>query len=94
MLIIEGGLRGFRRAALRVPTPSAIAVALYEGVAGGSYLQALAVTLTEVVVGFAIGSICGILLGIAMVQVPLLDRLRLSLRCRPADRAQGRDRAA
>jgi NitT/TauT family transport system permease protein len=75
LLIIEGGLRGFDVPPYVFPTPSAIAVALYEGVVGGSYLQALAVTLTEVVIGFAIGSMCGILLGIAMVQVPLLDRL-------------------
>jgi NitT/TauT family transport system permease protein len=75
LLIIEGGIRGFEVPPYVFPTPSAIAVALYQGVVDGNYLQALAVTLTEVIIGFAIGSICGILLGIVMVQVPLLDRL-------------------
>ena len=75
LLIIEGGIRGFDVPPYVFPAPSAIAVALYQGVVDGNYLQALAVTLTEVIVGFVIGSICGILLGIAMVQVPLLDRL-------------------
>jgi NitT/TauT family transport system permease protein len=75
LLIIEGGIRGFDVPPYVFPAPSAIAVALYQGAVDGNYLQALAVTLTEVIIGFAIGSICGILLGIVMVQVPLLDRL-------------------
>ena len=75
LLIIEGGIRGFEVPPYVFPTPSAIGVALYQGVVGGNYLHALAVTLTEILIGFAIGSTCGILLGIAMVQVPLLDRL-------------------
>ena len=41
----------------------------------GTYLYALAITLTEIIGGFVIGSACGILLGIAMVQVPLLNRI-------------------
>ena len=75
LTIIEGGIRLFDVQPYVFPAPSAIGVALYEGLANGSYLNALAVTLTEIVGGFAIGSACGILLGIAMVQVPLLDRL-------------------
>ena len=75
LLIIEGGIRGFEVPPYVFPTPSAIGVALYQGVAGGTYLPALAVTLTEILIGFVIGSTCGILLGIAMVQVPLLDRI-------------------
>jgi NitT/TauT family transport system permease protein len=75
LLIIEGGIRGFEVPPYVFPTPSAIGIALYHGVVGGNYLPALAVTLTEILVGFAIGSIGGILLGVAMVQVPLLDRL-------------------
>ncbi len=75
LLIIEGGIRGFDVPPYVFPAPSAIAVALYQGVVDGNFLQALAVTLTEVIVGFVIGSTFGILLGIVMVQVPLLDRL-------------------
>lgn len=75
MLIIEGGLRQFDVPPYVFPAPSAIGVALYDGLTNGTYLQALAVTLTEILGGFAIGSICGIVLGIAMVQVPVLNRL-------------------
>jgi NitT/TauT family transport system permease protein len=75
LTIIEGGIRLFDVPPYVFPAPSAIGVALYEGLANGTYLNALAVTLTEILGGFAIGSACGILLGIAMVQVPLLDRL-------------------
>jgi NitT/TauT family transport system permease protein len=75
MLIIEGGLRLFDVQPYVFPTPSAIAVALYDGVTGGIYLNALSVTLTEILGGFVIGSFCGILLGIAMVQIAWLDRL-------------------
>lgn len=75
LTIIEGGIRLFDVPPYVFPAPSAIGVALYEGLANGSYLNALAVTLTEILGGFAIGSACGILLGIGMVQVPLLDRL-------------------
>jgi NitT/TauT family transport system permease protein len=73
--IIEGGIRLFEVPSYVFPAPSAIFVALYQGIVGGTYLHALAVTLTEILGGFVIGSACGILLGIAMVQVPLFDRL-------------------
>jgi NitT/TauT family transport system permease protein len=75
MLIVEGGLRLFDVQPYVFPTPSAIAVALYDGVTSGLFLQALSVTLTEILCGFAIGSFCGILLGILMVQIAWLDRL-------------------
>src|SRR5262245_20791651 len=73
--VLEAGIRLFEVPPYVFPTPSAIGIALWHGVIGGSYLTALGVTLTEILVGFGIGSACGILLGIAMVQVPLLDRL-------------------
>jgi NitT/TauT family transport system permease protein len=75
MLIIEGGLRAFEVPPYVFPVPSEIAVALYNGLASGIYLHALSITLTEILVGFAIGSVSGILLGIAMVQIPVLDRI-------------------
>jgi NitT/TauT family transport system permease protein len=75
VLLLEAGIRYFHIEPYVFPAPSAIATALWNGVAGGSYLAALGVTLTEVLAGFAIGSACGILLGIAMVQVAVLDRI-------------------
>lgn len=74
MLLVEGGIRLFNVEPYIFPAPSAIGMALYNGIASGLYLNALAVTLTEILGGFAIGSVCGILLGIAMVQIPWLDR--------------------
>ena len=75
MMLLEGGIRYFDVQPYVFPAPSAIAVALWNGVTSGTYLHALGVTLSEVLAGFAIGSACGILLGIAMVQVPALDRI-------------------
>jgi NitT/TauT family transport system permease protein len=75
MLLLEGGIRYFDVQPYVFPAPSAIAVALWNGVTSGTYLHALGVTLSEVLAGFAIGSAGGILLGIAMVQVPVLDRI-------------------
>ena len=75
MLLLEGGIRYFDVQPYVFPAPSAIAVALWNGVTSGTYLHALAITLSEVLAGFAIGSACGILLGIAMVQLPVLDRI-------------------
>jgi NitT/TauT family transport system permease protein len=75
MLLIEGGLRLLEVPPYVFPAPSEIGVALYRGLANGTYLYALAVTLTEILVGFVIGSICGIALGIGMVQIELLNRL-------------------
>src|ERR1700716_2291381 len=74
MLLLEGGIRYFDVQPYVFPAPSSIAVALWNGVTSGTYLHALSVTLSEVLAGFAIGSACGILLGIAMVQLPVLDR--------------------
>jgi len=75
LLIIEGGIRYFEIPPYVFPTPSEIGVALYRGLTNGTYLYAVVITLTEIVSGFVIGSACGILLGIAMVQVPLVNRI-------------------
>ena len=75
MLIIEGGIWLFEVPPYVFPTPSAIGLALYDGIASGLYLRALWVTLTEILGGFAIGSACGILLSIGMVQIPVLNRI-------------------
>jgi NitT/TauT family transport system permease protein len=75
MLLLEGGIRWFGVEPYVFPAPSAVAVTLWNGVTVGTYLHALGITLTEVLGGFAIGSAFGILLGIAMVQVNVLDRI-------------------
>jgi len=56
------------------PAPSAIGRALWRGLIDGSYLSALAVTMTEILGGLALGALLGISLGVAMVNVSLLER--------------------
>lgn len=57
------------------PAPSKIGVALWQGMISGIYPYNLMITMTEVLVGFAIGSSIGLLLGIAMVTIVVLDRV-------------------
>lgn len=58
-----------------VPVPSEVILALVHGVASGQYLSDLAVTLTEMLLGFAIASGFGILMGALIVEVRLVERL-------------------
>lgn len=74
----EAGVRAFRVPAYILPPPSAIAVALYRGLATGlfardGYWLHAGVTLTETLLGFFIGSAVGLLLGMAISQVRLLE---------------------
>lgn len=57
------------------PSPIAVFSSLWTGVVHGDYLYHLMITLTEVVVGFAVGSLSGLLLGIVMALVPAIDRI-------------------
>jgi NitT/TauT family transport system permease protein len=57
------------------PAPRAIAVAFWNGMASGTYLFHLGVTLTEVLIGFFAGSLIGLLLGMGMVTIPFLNRV-------------------
>jgi NitT/TauT family transport system permease protein len=49
-----------------VPPPSQIVMALYRGIDGGIYLHHLGITLTETLAGFALGSLLGLSIGIAI----------------------------
>ncbi len=57
------------------PAPSAIAVALVNGLVGGSYLEGLWVTLAEIGAGFTIGALIGLGLGVLFVSVPPVNRV-------------------
>jgi NitT/TauT family transport system permease protein len=57
------------------PAPSAIAVALVNGLVSGSYLSGLQITLSEIGAGFAIGSFVGLGLGVLFVSLPPLNRI-------------------
>ena len=71
----EGIVRFFAVPSYIFPAPSAVTVALWQGIVNGAYTKALIVTTNEIVVGLFLGSLVGILLGFAMVSIPRLDRL-------------------
>lgn len=58
-----------------VPAPSAVFVALGRGLASGVYVTHLAYTLAEALLGFAIGSLIGLMLGAAIARSPRLERV-------------------
>jgi NitT/TauT family transport system permease protein len=58
-----------------VPPPSAVAVALYEGIASGLFIKHFWVTLQEILLGYALGASAGLILGIAIGQSYLLERI-------------------
>ena len=75
LLLWEGCIRLFNVEPFIFPAPTAVLWSLWLGIASGKYISALGVTLTEILVGAAIGSVAGILIGIAMVSSRLAYRL-------------------
>lgn len=59
----EAVVRGFDIPAFILPPPSQVAMALWRGFASGLYLQHLAHTLLETMLGFVAGSALGLILG-------------------------------
>jgi NitT/TauT family transport system permease protein len=62
-------------AAFVVPTPWDIGKALVRGLASGTYLQDLGVTLFEMLSGFAIASIGGMVIGALIVEIRMIERV-------------------
>ena len=62
----EGAVRGLAIPPFILPAPSAVAVALWRGLAGGLYLKHLWYTLIETLLGFLVGSALGFGLGTAV----------------------------
>lgn len=60
---------------LYVSRPTAILEALWTGLAGGTMLPALGVSLGETVIGFVIASVLGIVAGVVLYEVPSLERI-------------------
>ncbi len=58
-----------------VPAPTAVIMALGRGLASGVYVIHLGYTLLEALLGFAIGSLIGLMLGAAIARSPLLERV-------------------
>jgi NitT/TauT family transport system permease protein len=62
----EIAVRYFQVPAFVIPTPSAVAFALYGGLASGLYPAHMLVTLIEVIIGFCFGSAIGFALGVGI----------------------------
>jgi NitT/TauT family transport system permease protein len=60
---------------LILPKPSAIVSSLWDGFGSGSLTRNFGVTLYEVVAGFAIGAVGGLLLGALISQISLLEKV-------------------
>lgn len=75
LLLWEAVIRGFAVEPFVFPAPSAVAVALWSGLSSGTYLEALWVTLTEILAGFALGSAFGFGLGLLLASVAILNRI-------------------
>lgn len=73
--VAELFIRLFQIPEIVLPAPSAIAMALGAMLADGRFYIHLGVTLTEIVGGFLIGSIAGLLLGVIVGLSPLMNRL-------------------
>jgi NitT/TauT family transport system permease protein len=57
------------------PAPSAIARSFSDGLLSGDFAWHFAVTMYEILAGFLVGSICGLLLGFLIALVPLAERI-------------------
>ena len=58
-----------------LPTPSAIGVALYNGIADGILVKSAFITLMEAIAGFLIAACAGIVLGTVIAQFGIVERL-------------------
>jgi NitT/TauT family transport system permease protein len=70
----EGFVRGIGIPSIVLPPPSSVAAALLDEVISMRFAQHFAVTLTEIIAGFAAGSMLGIVLGILIGQSDFLER--------------------
>ena len=75
LLAWEAACRGLQLPALVLPPPSAIARALWQGLASGYLWPHLRTTAVELLLGVAAGCTVGFLAGIALGEHPLLRRL-------------------
>lgn len=57
------------------PKPTAVLWALWLGISSGQYASALAVTLSEILIGAVIGSVAGLFIAVVMVSSRLASRL-------------------
>lgn len=75
LIIWEMGVSAFGVSPLVLPTPSAIAETLWEGLVSGALWQHLWVTGAETLLGFALGCVIGFFIGTILAEMPGLRRL-------------------
>ncbi len=75
LLLWEGCIRGFGVPPFIFPAPSAVLLSLGRGIASGVYPSALALTLSEILIGALIGSAIGFLFAVIMISSKLANRL-------------------
>ena len=73
--IWEGACRLFAISPLVLPTPSSIAVRLYELIVGGTIWPHFWATLVEILSGFVLGSVAGLVIGALVSLIPIFERL-------------------
>lgn len=75
MGIWEAAIRYFEVPGYLVPPPSAIVQALWSGLTSGLYFAHAAITATEALLGFVIGSSLGLTIGMIVVVFPTMERI-------------------
>jgi len=75
LIVWEAAVGFFSIPSYLLPPPSSVALALNEGIQSGVYLYNLTITMTEVIVGFGIGALLGLLLGIGIATVAAIERV-------------------
>jgi NitT/TauT family transport system permease protein len=70
----EGFVRGMGIPAIVLPPPSGVAAALLGEISSISFARNFSVTLVEIIAGFGVGSVLGIVLGILIGQSNFLER--------------------
>src|SRR5260370_7240909 len=71
----EVAVRGLGISKIVLPPPSAVAVAFWESLREGELHWHFAVTLYEILAGFLVGSIGGLVLGFVIALSPLMERI-------------------
>jgi NitT/TauT family transport system permease protein len=71
----EGACRIFDISSIVLPAPSSVVVRLYELIAGGLIWPHLWATLIEVLSGFALGAVAGLVFGALISLIPIFERL-------------------
>jgi len=75
LLLWQAAITLFAIPPIVLPQPVSVLVSLWQQLGSADFLRATAVTLGEILAGFALGSLLGLLLGFAIAMSPLLDRL-------------------